>query len=57
MEDQVLEALKAADRPLRPGEIAKILGLESIDVSAAIANLKRDGKVESPKRCFYAPAE
>lgn len=56
MEDKVLAVLKAAGRPLRPGEIAKVLDLDSRDISVAIGKLKEEGKVVSPKRCFYEPA-
>lgn len=55
MEEKVLAALKEAGKPLRPGDIAKALGVESKVVSDAIAKLKKEGKVDSPKRCFYAP--
>ncbi|AMD91016.1 transcriptional regulator [Desulfovibrionaceae bacterium] len=57
MEDKVLEILAKADKPLRPGDIAKELGVDSKDVSKAIAVLKKEGKVMSPKRCFYAPVK
>ena len=57
MEDKVLEAMIAAGKPVRPGDIAKILGVDSKEVSKAIAALKKDGKVHSPKRCCYAPVE
>ncbi len=57
MEEKVLEAMKAAGKPVRPGDIAKILGVDSKEVSKAIAALKKDGKVHSPKRCCYAPVE
>lgn len=57
MEDKVLEALKAAGKPLRPGDVAKILGVDSKEVSKAIDTLKKAGKVHSPKRCCYAPVE
>jgi len=52
----VLEAMEKAGKPLRPGEIAKITGLASDEVSKIIRSLKKKGKVASPKRCFYAPA-
>ena len=58
MEDKkeiVLEAMKKAGKPVRPGDIAKATGLESKEVSKIIAVLKKEGKVESPKRCYYAP--
>lgn len=54
MEDEVLAILKKAEKPLRPGEIAKLLGVDSQDVSAALMALKKVGKIESPKRCVYA---
>jgi len=54
---QVLEAMKKAGKPVRPGDLAKALGLESKEVSQVIAELKKEGKVISPKRCYYAPAE
>lgn len=57
MEDKVLEILTKADKPLRPSDIAKELGVDSKDVSKAIAALKKEGKVMSPKRCFYAPVK
>lgn len=57
MEDKVLEILTKADKPLRPGDIAKELGVDSKDVSKAIAALKKEGKVMSPKRCLYAPVK
>ena len=55
MEDKVLAALKKAGKPMRPGDIAKDLGVESKAVSKAIAGLKKSGEVISPKRCYYAP--
>ena len=41
-------------RKARPGDIAKELGVDSKEVSKAIAELKKEGKVMSPKRCYYA---
>ena len=57
MEKKVLKAMKDAGKPVRPGEVAKTLGVDSKEVSKAIANLKKEGKVTSPKRCYYAPAD
>jgi DNA-binding MarR family transcriptional regulator len=56
MEEKVLTAMKKVGKPVRPGDIAKDLGVESKDVSNAIKALKAQGKVISPKRCFYEPA-
>ena len=53
----VLEAMKAAGKPVRPGDVAKLTGIDSKEVSKAIKELKNEGKVFSPKRCFYSPGE
>jgi Mn-dependent DtxR family transcriptional regulator len=55
--DKVLQAMKDAGKPVRPGDVAKALGMESKEVSKAITVLKKDGRIHSPKRCFYAPTE
>ena len=60
MEDKrelVLKAMKEAGKPVRPGDVAKATGLDSKEVSKIIKALREEGKVISPKRCYYAPAE
>lgn len=52
--DKVLETFKNSDKPLRPGDIAKAIGIESKEVSKIIKELREEGKVHSPKRCYYA---
>ncbi|MEX2705204.1 MAG: transcriptional regulator [Candidatus Freyrarchaeum guaymaensis] len=49
--------MKDAGKPVRPGDIAKMTGLDSKEVSQAIKNLRKEGKVISPKRYYYAPAD
>jgi Mn-dependent DtxR family transcriptional regulator len=56
MEKKVLNAMKKAGKPVRPGDVAKMIGEDSKQVSKAINELKKQGKVVSPKRCYYAPA-
>lgn len=53
--ESVLKAMKEISKPIRPGEVAKKLGIESKQVSKAIQKLKKEGKVHSPKRCYWAP--
>lgn len=55
MEDKVLKAMQDAGKPVRPGDIAKALGVDGKEVSKAIDALKKAGKVHSPKRCYYEP--
>ena len=57
MENQVLDAMKEAGKPVRPGDIAKALGVESKEVSKVITKLKKGGKIFSPKRCYYSVSE
>ena len=51
--ESVLEAFKDSDKPLRPGEISEKTGIESKEVSKIIKELREEGKVYSPKRCYY----
>ena len=53
--EAVLNAMNEIGKPVRPGEVAKKLGIESKAVSKAIQALKKDGKIHSPKRCYWAP--
>lgn len=50
----VVEAMKKAEKPVKPGDLAEITGLPSEEVSKAINALKKKGKITSPKRCYYA---
>ncbi|MHA2083122.1 MAG: transcriptional regulator [Candidatus Thorarchaeota archaeon] len=52
----VYKALVKAGKPLRPGEVAEMTGVDKVEVSKIIKILKKDGRVISPKRCFWAPA-
>jgi Mn-dependent DtxR family transcriptional regulator len=56
MQEKVLDAMKRAGKPVRPGDLAKELGVDGKEVSKAIDALKKEGKVVSPKRCYYAPS-
>jgi len=50
----VLKTLQKSGEPMRPGQIAEAAGIEKSAVDKAIKELKAEGKVDSPKRCFYA---
>lgn len=51
--EKIIDAFNKAGKALRPGEIAEMAGVEKKDVDKAIKKLKEEGKVFSPKRCFY----
>jgi Mn-dependent DtxR family transcriptional regulator len=57
MEKKILDAMKKANKPLRPGDVAELIGEESKEVSKILGELKKKGKIISPKRCFYALSE
>lgn len=48
---KILDALSKG--PMRPGEIAEAAGLDKDQVSKALKSLKAEGRVISPKRCYY----
>jgi len=54
VEEIVLNTLKEVGKPLRPGEIAEITGLDKKVIDKAIKKLRKEGKVISPKRCYYS---
>jgi biotin operon repressor len=56
VEKEIIETMKKAGRPVRPGDIAKMLGVDSKEVSKVISTLKEKGEVISPKRCYYSLA-
>lgn len=52
---KILDAMKQKGKPVRPGDIAKDTGIDSKEVSKIIKELKKEGKVQSPKNCFWEP--
>lgn len=54
VEEIILNTLKEVGKPLRPGEIAEKAGLDKKEVDQAIKKLRKEGKVVSPKRCYYS---
>jgi DNA-binding IscR family transcriptional regulator len=55
-EKMIMDAMKKAGKPVKAGEVAQVVGLDQKEVAKIIAGLKKQGKVISPKNCFYAPA-
>ncbi len=54
-EEKVLEVMKNAGKPLKTQEIADMLGVDKKEVDKIVKKLKKEGKIISPKRCYYAP--
>ena len=55
-EEEVVEAMKKAGKPLKTQEIADMLGADKKEVDKIVKKLKKEGKITSPKRCYYAPS-
>jgi len=52
-EEMVLDAFKKAGKTLRPGDVARITGLDSKEVSKIIKKLKDERKLIVPKSFHY----
>ncbi|TVQ93971.1 MAG: transcriptional regulator [Bacteroidetes bacterium] len=51
--EKIIKAFIDAGKPMRPGEVAEMAGLEKKDAEKAIKKMKDEGVLFSPKRCFY----
>jgi predicted Zn-ribbon and HTH transcriptional regulator len=54
--EKVLEVMRTEGQPLNAGKIAEVGGLDRKDVDKAMAQLKKEEKIVSPKRCYWVPA-
>ena len=53
--NKVLEVMKNAGKPLKNSEITELTGLGKSDIDKVMKQLKDEGKIISPKRCFWKP--
>ena len=53
--EKVLEAMKVSGKALKAGEIAAATGLDKAEVDKAMKVLKAEGKIVSPKVCYWEP--
>ena len=53
--DVILAAMKKAGKPMKNGEVAVATGIDKGEVGKLMNQLKKEGKVTSPKNCFYEP--
>ncbi len=52
----VLQVLDASPEPMKAGEIAEAAKLDKKEVDKAMKVLKADGRIVSPKYCFWTTA-
>ena len=50
---KVLETIKAAGEPINAGKVAELSGLDRKVVDKAMKQLKEEGEIISPKRCYW----
>lgn len=55
--DKVLDVMKNAGVPLNAGKIVELSGLTKKDVDKAMKELKEQGLIVSPKRCYWEPSK
>ena len=53
----VFDKMKEAGKPVKSKELVELTGLEKKEIDKSIKALKKEGKIISPKNCFYAPVE
>jgi len=50
----VFNTLKASKEPMSAGGIAEVANLDRKEVDKAMKTLKAEGRIVSPKRCFWS---
>lgn len=53
LKELVFNAMKKAGEPLNAGKVVDLTGLERKEVDKAMAKLKEEGAIVSPKRCYW----
>ncbi len=53
--EKVLEVMKASGKAMKAGEIAEAAKLDKKEVDKAMKELKDQGLIFSPVRCFWSP--
>lgn len=54
--DKVLEIIKAAGEPVNAGKVAELSVLDRKIVDKAMKQLKEEGVIVSPRRCYWVVA-
>ena len=57
MKEEILKVMKEAGRPMSAGEVEKLLKADRKEIDKAFKALKEGGKIVSPVRCKWEPAE
>jgi DNA-binding IclR family transcriptional regulator len=52
-EELIFQALQTSGEPMKAGDIAATTKLDKKEVDKAMKTLKSEGRIVSPKRCFW----
>ena len=52
-EELVFQTLQTSGEPMRAGDIADAANLDRKEVDKAMKTLKAEGRIVSPKKCFW----
>ncbi len=52
--NKVLEVIKNAGEPINAGKVAELSGLDRKEVDKAMKQLKDNGSIVSPRRCYWS---
>jgi DNA-binding IscR family transcriptional regulator len=51
--EKILYTLKKTGKPMKSAEIAESSGIDKKEVDKVLKSLKAEGKISSPKVCYY----
>ncbi|MBN2259011.1 MAG: ArsR family transcriptional regulator [Clostridiales bacterium] len=51
--EHILNILALSDSPLKSSEISDLSGIDKGIIDKALKDLKKQEKIDSPKRCYY----
>ncbi|MGE5682668.1 MAG: HTH domain-containing protein [Bacillota bacterium] len=55
--EQIIATMKKEQKPLSAGQIAELSGIDRKEIDKAMKKLKTEGKIVSPKNCYWEPAK
>lgn len=53
VKELILDVMKKSGEPLNAGKIAELTGIDRKVVDKAMATLKAEDAIESPRRCYW----
>lgn len=52
--EKVLKVMRELGKPVKPKDVAAAIKIDSKELNKIFKELKAEGKIKSPKRCFYS---